>query len=155
MNIQDFSKAIKDWGESIPTKVKATQTLMTLDAYSLLTTARRSPGVSLYGAPVLSGRYRSSMRISFGAEDGSGDVGPQTIRDAESVSPIPPITAIQQLGAMPAYTKIFITESTPYAGRIEGGYSPKTPQGVFLVTGEYLKAAYGSSAEPGNQRGDW
>lgn len=81
-----------------------------------------APGIV---APVvLTGRYRSNWVIGVGAPNtatpsSGGSPG------APSAPPGPPVLPALNIGEV-----VYLTNSLPYAGRLEAGHSKKAPQGV-------------------------
>jgi hypothetical protein len=76
--------------------------------------------------PVLSGSARASWRVSVGRPD----LG-RTINEAQSFVLGPPSFPLAEI---PLYTKVFISNTTPYIVLLEYGWSKQAPAGMVRVT---------------------
>lgn len=121
-------------------------------AYQMI--SRDSRDVSFeYGSPVWTGRYRGSHRVRIGTPDSSKlPPHPETGKlkhPTEPDRPFPPqgaAYASQAVSALQPFSIVWISNSLPYARRIEaGGFSMKAPDGVYKVTAEAVKMQYANS----------
>lgn len=112
---------------------------LALDAYSTLQRDVKRYGV---GAPVASGRYAASMRLSLNAIDHSHAPADPNYRyppgrGARALPPrtIPNVAIAQVAARLRLYSlgqTIYISNSVPYVRRIEvGGHSWQAPGGAF------------------------
>lgn len=107
---------------------------MTLQAYSKLI-LMDSPGIV---APVVdTGRYRASWAI--GVNTVNATVHPPVPKGADAATiPAPtPLIPTLALGDV-----VYLTNSLPYANRIERGWSPKAPDGVAGLVAAELRIAF-------------
>lgn len=106
---------------TLETRLRQLQFETVVTAWSKLV-LMTSPGIN---APVvLTGRYRSNWTIGVGAPNTSTH---QTAGRAGAPAAAPSQPA---LPAMTLGQPVYITNSLPYAGRIEQGHSRKAPAGV-------------------------
>ena len=78
-------------------------------------------------SPVSTGAYRNNHRVSVGNVDNSFDVN-DTGNDALSKG----IRTIQAGGGLGKI--VYISNSLPYAEKLENGYSQQAPQGVYSLS---------------------
>ena len=78
-------------------------------------------------SPVDSGAFRQNHRVSIGSVDKSFDVN-DTGNDALSKG----IRTIQAGGGLGKI--VYISNSLPYAEKLENGYSQQAPQGVYSLS---------------------
>lgn len=122
---------------------------ITIDALKDISTDSMRVGFS-NGSPVWTGRFKGSNNVSIGAPDTSTlPPHPETAEglrwpdapDSPYKSPSLAEASIKLTGLKP-FEKTYITNALPYARRIEEGYSPKAPEGVYEVTAERMVAKY-------------
>lgn len=120
---------------TLETRLRQLQFETVVTAWSKLV-LMTSPGIN---APVvLTGRYRSNWTIGVGA--------PNTSTHETSGRPGAPASAPSQ-PAVPGLTlgqTVYITNSLPYAGRIEQGHSRKAPAGVVGPVVAELQQEFGA-----------
>ncbi len=118
------------------------------ETFKTLTTEAASPG-SAIGAPIWSGEFLGSERVALNHTDVSSlDPAPGSILDQKDFyTPVP--TGVQQsqfeevLQSVKSGDKIVFSDSARDAAGVESGrFSPKTPQGVYGITAEYIKAHF-------------
>ena len=122
-----------------------------LQAMKEVTTDSRTVGFA-HGSPVWTGRFKGSHKINVNVPDtGVLPPHPETFEglrwpdDPAAPYPSPALSeASIKLTALKPFEKVVISNHLPYARRIETGYSPKTPEGVYGITAErlYKKYAY-------------
>ena len=78
-------------------------------------------------SPVDSGAYRNNHRVSVGSVDKSFDVN-----DTGSDSLSKGIRTIQSGGGLGKI--VYISNSLPYAEKLENGYSQQAPQGIYSLS---------------------
>mgnify|MGYP003477963620 FL=1 len=78
-------------------------------------------------SPVDSGAFRQNHRVSIGSVDKSFDVN-DTGNDALSKG----IRTIQAGGGLGKI--VYISNSLPYAEKLENGYSQQAPQGIYSLS---------------------
>ena len=91
-------------------------------------------------SPVDTGRFRGSWRIGIGEADGSVNAEggskeePQAIERGET----------GKLSRYDGRSKVYITNSLPYAVRLEEGWSDQAPKGMVAITIAELEAEIAS-----------
>lgn len=124
------------------------QRTIAITGYQWLITDSRTVGLA-HGSPVWTGRYRGSIRIALENRDPS--VAPPMANPPrwpeEPASPIrarPMSEAARVLAQMRPFGRVVLSNSLPYARRIEFGHSKlKAPNGVFRVTAMALNQRFG------------
>jgi len=92
------------------------------------------------GSPVDKGTFAANWVASIGTIDRSCDLSktkkdrPETMSKASAV-----ITSGAKVG-----TTVYISNSVPYAGKLEDGYSPQAPAGIVAPAVTVIKNAIGS-----------
>lgn len=76
--------------------------------------------------PVDTGSARASWRVSLGAPDTS-----ITVNNTRGVALPPPSFPLTDV---PAYSKLYISNATPYIIKLEYGWSKQAPAGMMRVT---------------------
>jgi hypothetical protein len=120
-----------------------------LKAFQEIITDSRTVGFA-HGSPVWSGRFAGSNKISVGSPDLSA-LPPHPERPNwpdEPDSPYGVVTMAEasiKLGALLPFDKVYISNNVPYAARLEDGYSPKAPEGIYGITGERIAIKYRNS----------
>lgn len=100
------------------------------DIYSkVIVNAQQAEGT--FGSPVLTGRFYNSHRISINGKDTS--VAPENKGDTP-YGPLDSKIAESKLKPFKMGDKIYITNFLEYAGKLESGYSRKTPSGIYEVS---------------------
>ena len=161
-----FNAAIDDAVQRVVATVVEVQKRIAIDAYQMLTTSSLDVGLA-FGSPVLTGRYRASMRVSVGDVDTSFEPPPNAAEAKEVRQAVKGAALTHELYALqgPAYASrmllglepfqtVYISDSVPYVRVIEfGGSKLKAPEGVFRVTAAALADKYAavdwSSVIPG------
>lgn len=89
-----------------------------------------------FGSPVLTGRFYTSHRIGIGSIDYS--TAPENPAQGANPYPALPLGLMDaRLASWKFGQPIYITNSLDYADDLEGGFSTKTPNGVYRVSAEY------------------
>lgn len=134
VDLAGFNAAIDRFAtKDLPEFVAEATRTAALYTWNLLQEPRREPGAAVFGSPVLSGRYRASIRVSVNEIDFS--VAPRSKTPNIESIPAPSVDqARAKLVNLKMGDKVFLSDAVPYIYRIENGYSKKTPQGVFLTT---------------------
>lgn len=111
--------------------VTAIQKHAVADLFRMLAVPHDRPGNPASGSPRLTGRFIASLRVSVGSPDRSYE--PALTEGA--LFPLPDAQdAMNRLAGLRPFQTVLVTQSVPYAGSIEGGFSRKTPRGVFANT---------------------
>jgi hypothetical protein len=79
-------------------------------------------------SPVDTGRFRGNWQLGVGAVDGEIN-SPESKSGADSIN-----RATNELAGFKSGKTIFISNSLPYAQRLENGYSSQAPQGMVRLT---------------------
>lgn len=100
-------------------------------------------------SPVWSGRYRGSHRISLGDVDETvlpefegPQVWPEEIPDANKFRAVGAADIQLQLLKLKPFDHITLSNSVPYAGRLEDGHSGQAPEGIFEVAATATRARF-------------
>lgn len=145
-NINEWERALDDaFEEKVVQRFVQFQRRIALEAFKEVGTDSRDVGME-HGSPVWTRRFAGSHRIQIGSPDVSSLPMMQGERwpdepDAQYQSPSL-AEASAKLSALKPFETIYISNSLPYARRLEGGYSPKAPEGVYGVTAERLVRKY-------------
>lgn len=117
-----------------------------IKAYQLVIRDSREVGFQ-HGSPVWSGRFRKSHNVSIGVVDGSVSAPnpaakfvnwpdePESVLSAKGVAYVRGV-----LEKLRPFDIVYISNSVPYAKKLEEGYSPKAPEGVYDVAASTLRA---------------
>ena len=76
-------------------------------------------------SPVDKGTFRENWNVSIDTIDRSADMARTTADHAETVSKATVVVSGAKTG-----DTVYISNSVPYANKLEGGYSPQAPAGV-------------------------
>lgn len=101
------------------------------------------------GSPVDQGTFRANHRVSEGGPDTSYDLDAGKGRGAEpSKGAFANVESYRQGMIIAAtlsapFTQVFITNSLPYAERIEDGHSGQAGSGVYGIAANNLREKYG------------
>lgn len=143
--LDEFSKFSRDLDKAYQEKVvKATTEFVrtvVITAYRYITANSQAAGLQ-YGSPVLTGRYYSSHQISLNSinqavqpPNPKGEARPYS---GKSLSDARLVMQNFKLG-----DTVYISNSLPYARRIENGWSKlKAPRGVYKVAAEAVKTRF-------------
>lgn len=114
-----------------------------LDAWQKITANSLKVGIA-YGSPVLTGRYYNSHRISINGVDTSFEPADPARFDAEEPARGLPISiAAAALRPVKLGDTVYISNSVPYARKIEEGHSKfKAPEGVYEVSADAVRAKF-------------
>lgn len=149
-NSQNFDRAARDANRKLVAYTEETIRSFCLQLFTDLRTDAKGAGG--YGSPVASGRYASSMRMSINAIDSSAAPADPNYKypPGRGARPLPPRTianpGISRSSALLRTFKlgdnVHISNSVPYARKIETGHSWQTPGGVFMPTVRRLSAKF-------------
>lgn len=139
-----FRTALRKEAAAVPVMVTALQKHALADAFGMLATPRDELGSPPFGSPRLTGRFIASLRVSVGSPDTSyePELSQHPVHGDQPLYPLPDEQdAMNRLAGLQAFQRVMVTQSVPYARDIEGGFSRKTPRGVFLNTYTTFAAA--------------
>ena len=101
-----------------------------------------------FGSPIHTGRFRRSHNLTVGSPAGKNAPPlpgaapwPRKVAKPYNAPSLSEARLKLDLELKP-FGKVFITNSLPYSRRLEGGYSPKAPNGIYQVTAVRLTAKY-------------
>lgn len=89
-------------------------------------------------SPVDTGAFRGNHRVSIGSVDTTANQSEKDEGGAGTIS-----KGLQNLIALKPYQTVFISNSLPYAYRLENGWSDQAPQGIYRTTFTYITQKYG------------
>ena len=122
-------------------KNKPTDFIKTIEQ-DLTQTQKKIVGEVLQGvvmsSPVDTGAFRGNHRVSIGSVDTTANQSEKDEGGAGTIS-----KGLQNLIALKPYQTVFISNSLPYAYRLENGWSDQAPQGIYRTTFTYITQKYG------------
>ncbi|MEQ1277342.1 hypothetical protein [Acinetobacter soli] len=89
-------------------------------------------------SPVDTGAFRGNHRVSIGSVDATASPSEKDSSGAGTIS-----KGLQNLIALKPFQTVFISNSLPYAHRLENGWSDQAPQGIYRTTFTYITQKYG------------
>ena len=89
-------------------------------------------------SPVDTGAFRGNHRVSIGSVDATASSSEKDSSGAGTIS-----KGLQNLIALKPFQTVFISNSLPYAYRLENGWSDQAPQGIYRTTFTYITQKYG------------
>lgn len=89
-------------------------------------------------SPVDTGAFRGNHRVSIGSVDATANPSEKDSSGAGTIS-----KGLQNLIALKPFQTVFISNSLPYAYRLENGWSEQAPQGIYRTTFTYITQKYG------------
>lgn len=146
-NLNQWTKDIdQQFQEKVVQRLVQKHRTIALQAFREVITDSRTVGFA-HGSPVWTNRFGASHRIAVGAVDGSSlpphPEKPRWPDEPDSPYKSPALAeASIKLTALRPFEKIFISNSLPYARRLEQGYSKKAPEGIYNITADRMIARY-------------
>ncbi|MDQ1207272.1 hypothetical protein QE380_000195 [Acinetobacter baylyi] len=89
-------------------------------------------------SPVDTGAFRGNHRVSVGSIDQSAN---ESEKDKSGTGTI--AKGLQNLITLRPFQTVYISNSLPYALRLENGWSNQAPVGVYKTTFNYIVQKYG------------
>lgn len=89
-------------------------------------------------SPVDTGAFRANHRVSVGSVDQSAN---ESEKDKSGTGTI--ANGLQNLVTLRPFQTVYISNSLPYALRLENGWSNQAPVGVYKTTFNYIVQKYG------------
>lgn len=89
-------------------------------------------------SPVDTGAFRANHQVSVGSVDQSAN---ESEKDKSGTGTI--AKGLQNLVALRPFQTVYISNSLPYALRLENGWSNQAPVGVYKTTFNYIVQKYG------------
>ena len=115
---------------------------VTIDAWRFITANSLSVGIQ-FGSPVLTGQYYTNHRIRVNGIDTSVTYLANPDPD-KPVAGLPLTKAVLELTKFKLGDSITISNSLPYAQRLEEGWSKfKAPEGIYQIAVDRINVKYG------------
>ncbi|WEH89790.1 hypothetical protein PX669_05755 [Acinetobacter soli] len=89
-------------------------------------------------SPVDTGAFRANHRVSVGSVDQSANESEKDKSGAGTIS-----KGLQNLVALKPFQTVYLSNSLPYALKLENGSSDQAPLGIYKVTFNYIVQKYG------------
>lgn len=89
-------------------------------------------------SPVDTGAFRGNHRVSVGSVDQSANESEKDKSGAGTIA-----KGLQNLVTLRPFQTVYISNSLPYALRLENGWSNQAPVGVYKTTFNYIVQKYG------------
>lgn len=142
IDLKLLAKSSDETKKAVALKLTEFVKAMTLDTWRFITANSLVVGIE-YGSPVLSGQYYTNHRIAVNTTD-------ITVNYLPDPNPESPVSGLPLSGAQLVLVNyklgdsIVISNSLPYAQRLENGWSQlKAPAGVYKVAADRVRVKYG------------
>lgn len=89
-------------------------------------------------SPVDTGAFRANNRVSVGSVDQSANESEKDKPGTRTIA-----KGLQNLVTLRPFQTVYISNSLPYALRLENGWSNQAPVGVYKTTFNYIVQKYG------------
>lgn len=139
----------KQFEEKVTQRFVQKHRTIALHAFREVTTDSRVVGFA-HGSPVWTNRFGASHRIAVNSVDESALPPHPEIKEGlrwpdepdQRYKTLSLAEASLKIGVLRPFEKIYISNTLPYARRLEEGYSPKAPAGVYNITADRMIAKY-------------
>lgn len=138
MDAKQFTREIDEYVDETIDQFVELHKKIALSAFKMVTVDSRRVGFA-HGSPVWTGWFMSGHRISVNTPDRSSppphdEIGALNWPDEPDSGVLKAMSmseAAAKLIALKPFDVVYITNSTPHATKLEEGYSPKAPEGIY------------------------